>query len=107
MPAETRQRLDKWLWFARIVKTRPMAVALVEAGHIRVNRNRVTKPAHSVGLNDVLTITLHGHVRVLRITGCASRRGPACAAQRLYQSAIPNPDGSALQKEDASGNQTC
>lgn len=108
MPAETRQRLDKWLWFARIVKTRPLAQGLVTAGHVRINRNRVVKPGHDVAVGDVLTIGLHSRVRVLRIVACGQRRGPAPEAQRLYEdlSASGN-EGQPSQKVDATDAGTC
>ena len=86
-----RQRLDKWLWFARVVKTREDAAALVEAGHVRVNSQKSLKPGHGVKQGDVLTIVLHARVRVLRISGLAERRGPADAARLLYEEAGMSP----------------
>ncbi len=80
-----RQRLDKWLVYARLVKTRSLAVDLVEGGRIRVNRDRTRKASHSVGPGDVLTITLQGQIKVLRILACGERRGPAKEAQHLYE----------------------
>jgi ribosome-associated heat shock protein Hsp15 len=79
-----RQRLDKWLWFARVVKTREDAAALVEGGHVRINGQKSLKPGHAIKCGDVLTIVLHARVRVLRICGLAERRGPAEAACLLY-----------------------
>jgi len=103
-----RQRIDKWLWFARIVKTRPIASGLVETGQVRVNRHKVTRPGHPVGPGDVLTIALHGRVRVIKVLACAERRGPAPAAQALYEvAAMTNMDGLPPQKEDATGAGTC
>ena len=85
MPEETRQRLDKYLWFARIVKTRDLAQALVEGGQVRLNRAKVIKPGHDVAPGDHLTIALHGKVRVLKILALAPRRGPATVAKLLYE----------------------
>ena len=51
-----RQRLDKWLWHARVVKARSSAAALIEAGHVRLNGARETAPGHAVKAGDVLTI---------------------------------------------------
>ena len=79
-----RQRLDKWLWHARVVKARTSAAALVEAGHVRINGVREKAPGHSVKAGDVLTIGLDHSVRVLRIVGFAQRRGDASAARVLY-----------------------
>ena len=98
----SRQRIDKWLWFARIVKTRSLASGLVEAGQVRVNRQRITKPGHPVGPGDILTIALHSGVRVLKILACAERRGPTQAALALYDAgAMTNLEGQPPQKEDA------
>jgi ribosome-associated heat shock protein Hsp15 len=106
--AETRQRLDKWLWFARIVKTRQDAASLVESGHVRLNRNKITKPAHDVKPGDVLTIVLRGGVRVLHVEAVAPRRGPAFAARQLYREpAAPDTSTANAQKEDASDAGTC
>jgi ribosome-associated heat shock protein Hsp15 len=80
-----RQRLDKWLWFARVVKTREAAQALVESGHVRLNGQKTLKPGHAVREGDVLTIVLNARVRLLRILDPGTRRGPAEAARRLYE----------------------
>ena len=61
-----RQRLDKWLWFARVARTRSLAARLVAEGHVRLNARRIETPAKGVGPGDVLTIALERHVRVLR-----------------------------------------
>jgi ribosome-associated heat shock protein Hsp15 len=79
-----RQRLDKWLWHARVVKARTSAAALVESGHVRVNGVREKTPGHGVKLDDVVTVALDRTVRVMKITGFAERRGDASAARTLY-----------------------
>ena len=79
-----RQRLDKWLWHARVVKARTSAAALVEAGHVRINGVREKAPGHAVKAGDVLTIGLDRRVRVLKIVGFSERRGDAPAARLLY-----------------------
>lgn len=108
MPAETRQRIDKWLWFARIVRSRGLAAQMVENGQLRLNRIKIVKPAHEVGAGDVLTLAVHGRVRVLRVKACAPRRGPAAAARLLYDElAMPISDAYVPQKEDANGGGTC
>jgi ribosome-associated heat shock protein Hsp15 len=80
-----RQRLDKWLWHARVVKARTSAAALVEAGHVRINGVREKAPGHAVKAGDVLTIALDHSVRVLRIVGFSERRGDAAAGRVLYE----------------------
>jgi ribosome-associated heat shock protein Hsp15 len=80
-----RQRLDKWLWHARVVKARASAAALVEAGHVRINGVRESAPGHAVKPGDVLTIALDRSVRVLKVIGFSERRGDATAARVLYE----------------------
>ncbi len=86
------QRLDKWLWHARFVKSRSLAARLIEDGRIRVNRRRVLKPSTCVKCGDVLTASLNGQVRVVRVVAIAVRRGPASEAQTLYAEAIAPAD---------------
>ena len=80
-----RQRLDKWLWHARVVKARSSAAALIEAGHVRLNGTRETAPGHAVKAGDVLTIALDRSVRVLKVLGFSEQRGNAAAARVLYE----------------------
>ena len=87
--AENSVRLDKWLWFARVVKTRTSAQKLVRSGKIRVNKLKVDNPAKSVGIDDVLTITLERQIFVLKIVECGIRRGPFVEAQGLYEDLSP------------------
>ncbi|MBC7583583.1 MAG: RNA-binding S4 domain-containing protein [Tardiphaga sp.] len=79
-----RQRLDKWLWHARVVKARSSAAALVESGHVRINGNREKSPGHGVKIGDVLTVALDRTVRVMKVEAFAERRGGATAARVLY-----------------------
>jgi len=88
MPA-AGQRLDKWLWFSRIVKTRTLAARLVLGGKVRVNRSRIAKAAHLVRTGDVITAMLNGAVCVLRVEGLGVRRGPAAEARELYADLTP------------------
>jgi ribosome-associated heat shock protein Hsp15 len=62
-----------------------MAAELVEKGHVRLNRVKVTKPGHIVRSDDVLTIAVGGHVRVLRVKDLGTRRGPFVQACQLYE----------------------
>ena len=86
-----RQRLDKWLCFARVVKTRSSAARLVEDGYVRVNGLRQVNPAKLVGIGDVLTIALERQVRVLRVLGTGERRGPFREACELFEDAVAVP----------------
>ena len=82
-----RQRLDKWLWHARVVKARTSAAALVEAGHVRINGVREKAPGHGVKLGDVFTIALDNSVRILKVAGfqrAARRRHRGAPAVRGF-----------------------
>jgi ribosome-associated heat shock protein Hsp15 len=87
-----RQRLDKFLWHARVVKARTSAAQLVEKGHVRVNGVRETSPGHAVKLGDVLTVGLDRSVRVLKVIGFSERRGDAAAARVLYEDLHTRPE---------------
>ncbi len=86
MTAETdRQRIDKWLWHARLVRTRGAAASLAGAGYVRVNGARIDAPGRMVRTGDVITVALDRRVRVLKVTGFAVRRGPAGTVTALYE----------------------
>ncbi len=80
-----RQRLDKWLWFARMARTRTAAAQLVADGHVRLNGQRITQAAKAVRAGDVLTIGLARDVRLIRIVATGARRGPYEEARLLYE----------------------
>ena len=79
------QRLDKWLWFARVVKSRSLAARLVTEGYVRLNGKRIEVPARAIGPGDVLTIALERQVLVLKVLGSGERRGPFAQAKLLYE----------------------
>jgi ribosome-associated heat shock protein Hsp15 len=80
-----RQRIDRWLWHARLVRTRTDAAALAGAGYVRVNGARIDAPGCMVRPGDVITVALHRRVRVLKVLGFAARRGPASTTVDLYE----------------------
>jgi ribosome-associated heat shock protein Hsp15 len=80
-----RQRIDKWLWHARLVRTRTAAAALAGSGHVRVNGRRIELPSQAVREGDVVTVALDRAVRVLKVVAFAERRGPAEIARCLYE----------------------
>lgn len=84
-----RQRIDKWLWHARVVRTRSAAAALADAGLVRVNSMRVDGSSKPVRPGDVVTVALDRHVRVLKVKGFAERRGSAEAAGGLFDDLTP------------------
>jgi ribosome-associated heat shock protein Hsp15 len=85
VPTEDRQRIDRWLWHARLVRTRGDAAALADAGYVRVNGARIAAPSRQVRTGDVITVALDRRVRVLKVRGFVERRGPAGTAQSLYE----------------------
>jgi len=82
--APKQQRVDRWLWHARLVRTRGAAAALVGAGYVRLNGARIEAPGRPVRMGDVITAALDRRVRVLKVRAFAARRGPAAAAASLY-----------------------
>jgi ribosome-associated heat shock protein Hsp15 len=80
-----RQRIDKWLWNARVVRTRAAAAGLAQAGCVRVNGQRVSAASRPVQLGDVVTVSLTNRVRVMKVVGFAERRGPGSSAKLLFQ----------------------
>ncbi|MBM6581820.1 RNA-binding S4 domain-containing protein [Microvirga sp. BT689] len=81
---EDRQRLDKWLWFARFAKTRTLAAKLVTSGFVRLNGQRTDNAAKAVAVGDVVTIALPRTTLVVRVEVLGERRGPATEARLLY-----------------------
>ncbi|SDP42400.1 heat shock protein Hsp15 [Phyllobacterium sp. YR620] len=86
-----RQRIDKWLFFARVVKSRSLAAKLVSGGGVRVNKDKVDQPSHGVKAGDVLTITLDRRILIYRVLDGGQRRGPAEEARTLYEDMSPPP----------------
>ena len=99
------QRLDRWLWFSRAVKSRTLAAAQIEAGKIRVNAIKVIKPSQTIKPGDVVTSSASKDVRIFRVKALGARRGPATEAQLLYDDLTPKPaaggGGEAIGQRDA------
>jgi ribosome-associated heat shock protein Hsp15 len=83
-----RQRIDKWLWHARVVRTRAAAAGLADTGKVRVNGTRIDASSKAVRLGDVVTVTLD-RVRVLKVVDFCERRGNADAGRALYEDLSP------------------
>ena len=77
-------RLDKWLWVARLFKTRGLAAEEIDKGRVHVN-GQAAKPARSVRINDTIEIRQPGAVREVQVLGLGAMRGPAPVARALYQ----------------------
>ena len=80
-----RQRIDRWLWHARFVRTRGAAAAITEAGYIRINGARINAPGRMIRTGDIITLALDRGVRVVRVIGFAERRGAPQSVAVLYQ----------------------
>lgn len=89
-----RQRIDRWLWHARVVRTRPAAAGLALAGQVRVNGRRIDAASWTVQVGDVVTVSLDRGVRVMRVAGFAERRGSGGDARSLYVELHPEPTNS-------------
>ena len=83
------QRLDKWLWCARFLKTRADCARLVAEGGLRLNRQRTDKAHARLRVGDVITLPLRNQVLVLEVLALASRRGPASEARTLFRDLPP------------------
>jgi ribosome-associated heat shock protein Hsp15 len=86
-----KERLDKFLFFSRALKSRTLAQKVIETGAIRINSERTIRSDHKVGAGDVLTMSLQNRIVVWRIIDVGVRRGPASEAQSLYEDISPPP----------------
>ena len=78
-------RIDRFLFFIRLAKSRTFAQAIVETGHVRIDGRRVVKPSEEVRVGQVVALPLRGEVCVIRVLELPSRRGPAAEAQSTYE----------------------
>ena len=78
-------RIDRFLFFMRLVKSRTLAQAIIDEGHVRIDGRRVEKSSEEVRAGSVVALPLHGHVRVLRVVDLPARRGPAPEARACYE----------------------
>ena len=79
------QRLDVWLWHARLARSKAECGALIKAGGFRVNRQPATKAHARLRLGDTVTFARRDEVRVWRVLALAPRRGPPAEARALYE----------------------
>ena len=86
-PERAKARLDQWLWFARLVKSRSLAARLCAAGAIAVNGSVVKKSHQMVRVADVIVVPQGGWRRTVRVLALGIRRGPASEARLLYEEA--------------------
>ncbi|WP_297587751.1 RNA-binding S4 domain-containing protein [Roseibium sp.] len=84
-------RIDKWLWYARVTKSRSLAQKLATSGHVRVNKDKISSASKAIKTGDVLTIGLERRILVLKILALGTRRGPYEEARTLYEDLSPPP----------------
>jgi ribosome-associated heat shock protein Hsp15 len=83
--ATEHRRLDRWLWFARFVKSRALAARLIAAGAVTLNGVAVRKANQAVRVGDRIAVPQGGFRRTVRVVALGVRRGPAAEARLLYQ----------------------
>jgi ribosome-associated heat shock protein Hsp15 len=84
-PAPASRRLDQWLWFARLVKSRSLGTRLCAAGVVMVNGGSVMKPNHAIKIGDTVAVSQRALCRRVRVLALGARRGPATEARSLYE----------------------
>ena len=89
MESRESRRLDKWLWYSRFFKSRSLATKFCASGKLRLNEKVVRKAHYGLHVGDVLTFPRGPHIRVVRVVGLGTRRGPAPEAQALYDDLDP------------------
>lgn len=85
-------RLDKFLWYIRLAKTRSLAQALAEQGRLRIDGRVIDRAHAAVKVGDILSFALHGRVRVIRVLALPARRGPPAEARLCYDDLSPPVD---------------
>jgi ribosome-associated heat shock protein Hsp15 len=78
-------RIDRFLFFIRLVKSRTVAQGVIDAGYVRLDGRRVEKVSEEVRVGSTIALPLHGKVRILRVLALPSRRGPAPEARACYE----------------------
>ena len=80
-----RVRIDRFLFFIRLTKSRTLAQSVIEAGHVRIDGKRVEKPSEEVRAGSIIALPLRDRVRILKVLSLPARRGPASEARLCYQ----------------------
>lgn len=78
-------RIDRFLFFVRLVKSRTIAQHVIDEGYVRIDGKRVEKPAEEVRVGSIVALPLRAEVRVLRVLALPARRGPAAEARACYE----------------------
>ena len=98
-------RLDRFLWWARLAKTRTAAQAIAETGHLRLDGRAIDRAHCPVHVGSVLTFALHGRVRVIRVEALPARRGPPAEARLCYEDLAAGPLADAAAGAPANDSQ--
>lgn len=88
----SRQRIDKWLFFTRMLKSRSLAQTFVQKGQVRINGDRIVQPSHAVKPGDKIELSLERRDVILVVRLPGERRGPYEEAKLLYEDLTPPPD---------------
>jgi ribosome-associated heat shock protein Hsp15 len=83
-------RIDRYLFFIRLLKSRTLAQSVIDEGHVRIDGKRVEKSSDQVQVGSVIAMPLRGEVRVLRVLALPERRGPASEARLCYEELVAN-----------------
>ncbi len=81
----TEVRIDRFLFFVRLAKSRTLAQSIVDEGYVRIDGRRVEKPSEEVREGSVIALPLHERVRIIRVLTLPTRRGPAAEARACYE----------------------
>ena len=92
-----KQRIDKWLFFTRVVKSRSLAAKLAAGGRVRINRDKIDQASYGVKIGDVVAITLDRRILIYKVKELGERRGSFPEAQLLFEDQTPPPETSAQQ----------
>jgi ribosome-associated heat shock protein Hsp15 len=78
-------RIDRFLFFIRLIKSRTQAQGVIDEGYVRIDGKRVEKPSEEVRVGSVIALPLHDQVRILKVLELPQRRGPAAEARACYE----------------------
>lgn len=84
------QRIDLWMWHARIYKTRSISTKFIKLRHIRLNSCLVSKSAHTIKINDILTFPWNEQIRVIKVLNLTKQRVAAKNISLIYQEILEN-----------------
>jgi ribosome-associated heat shock protein Hsp15 len=86
---DAQVRIDRFLYFIRLIKSRTLAQGVIDHGHVRIDGKRVEKPSEEVRIGSVIALPLHDQVRILRVLSLPTRRGPSAEARGCYEELLP------------------